>query len=187
MDRQTLLRVNRKNSLAWTSFSIIGHLPPFGCFHWFPNYFSVLLQNTVPPAPQFSVHQSIHKVFLRFSRNWVIFLPLLPSHPYFFLSIILRGFSWVAQLRPTLCNPMNCSTPGLPVHHQPLESTQTHVHRVDDAIQPSYPVVPFSYPQIFPSIRVFSNESALRIRWPKYWVLASTSVLPNKAPPIYYL
>ena len=49
-------------------------------------------------------------------------------------------FSLVTQACPTLCNPMNCSTPGLPVHHQYLESTQTHVHRVSDAIQPSHPL-----------------------------------------------
>ena len=48
-------------------------------------------------------------------------------------------FSSVAQLCPTLCNPMNRSTPGLPVHHQLPEVTQTHVHRVGDAIQPSHP------------------------------------------------
>ena len=48
-------------------------------------------------------------------------------------------FSSVTQLCPTLCDPMNCSTPGLPVHHQLLESTQTHVHRVGDAIQSSLP------------------------------------------------
>ena len=64
---------------------------------------------------------------------------------------------------------MNCSTPGLPVHHQLLEFTQTHVHRVGDAIQPSHPLPSPSPPApIFP-IRVFSNESALRVRWPKYW------------------
>ena len=61
-------------------------------------------------------------------------------------------FSSVAQSCPTLCGPMDRSTPGLPVHHQLPESTQTHVHRVSDAIQPS----------IVPSIRVFSNESALQ-------------------------
>ena len=84
--------------------------------------------------------------------------------------IILTQFSSVTQLCPTLCNPMNCSTPGLPVHHQLLESTQTHVHCVSDAIQPSHPLLPLLLlPSIFPSIRVFSNESALFIRWPKYW------------------
>ena len=49
-------------------------------------------------------------------------------------------FSPVAQSCPILCDPVNCSTPGLPVHHQLLESTQTHVHRVGDAIQPSHPL-----------------------------------------------
>ena len=50
-------------------------------------------------------------------------------------------FSSVTQLRPTLCDPVNCSTPGLPVHHQLLEFTQTHVHRISDTIQPSHPLL----------------------------------------------
>ena len=57
--------------------------------------------------------------------------------------------------------------PGFPVYHQLAELSQTHVHRIRDAIQPSHPL--FFLPSIFPSIRVFSNESVLRIRWPKYW------------------
>ena len=70
---------------------------------------------------------------------------------------------------------MNCSTPGLPVHHQLPESTQTHVHRVNDAIQPSHPLSsPLLLLSIFPSTRVFSNESALCIRWPKYWSFSSS-------------
>ena len=150
-------------------------------------------------------------------------------------------FSSVAQLCLTLCDPMNCSTPGLPVHHRLPESTQTHVHWVSDAIQPSHPllspsppslnlsqhqfssvqllsrvrlfatpwttarqaslsmtnslsppkpmsiesVMPSNHlilsrpllllPSIFPSIRVFSNESALHIRWPKYWSFSFNS------------
>ena len=65
---------------------------------------------------------------------------------------------------------MDCSTPCLPVHHQLPEFTQTHVYCVSDAIQPSHPLSsPSPPPSIFPSIRVFSNESVLRIRWPKYW------------------
>ena len=64
---------------------------------------------------------------------------------------------------------MDCSTPGLPVHPQLLEFTQTHVCRVSDAIQTSNPLSSLLLlPSIFPSIRVFSNESALRITWPKY-------------------
>ena len=78
-------------------------------------------------------------------------------------------FGSIAQSCPTLCDPMDGSTPGLPVHHQPPELTQTHVHRVGDAIQPSHLCGPLLLlPSIFPSIRVFSNESGLRIRWPKY-------------------
>ena len=64
---------------------------------------------------------------------------------------------------------MNRSTPGLPVHHQLPESTQTHVHWVGDAIQSSHPLSSLLLPSIFHSIRVFSNESALPIKWPKYW------------------
>ena len=63
---------------------------------------------------------------------------------------------------------MDCSMPGLPVHHQLQEFTQTHVHWVDDAIQPSHPMSSPSFPTIT-QIRVFSNESVLHIRWPKYW------------------
>ena len=65
------------------------------------------------------------------------------------------------------CDPMNHSMPGLPVHHQLPEFTQTHVHQVGDAIQPSHPVSSLLLlPPIPPSIRVFSNESTLRMRWP---------------------
>ena len=89
--------------------------------------------------------------------------------------------SSVAQSCPPLCDPMNHSTPGLPVHHQLPEFTQTHVHRVGDAISSS--VIPFSsYLQIPPSIRVFSNESALRIMWPKYWSF-SFSISPSNEHP----
>ena len=82
----------------------------------------------------------------------------------------MHQFSTVAQSCLTLCNPMNCSMPGLPVHHQLLENTQTHVHWVGDATQPSHPLSSLLLlPSIVPSIRVFSNESALHIRWPNYW------------------
>ena len=64
---------------------------------------------------------------------------------------IIYQFSSVAQLCPTLCDPMNRSTPGLPVHHQLPEFTQTHVHRVGDAIQPSHPLSSPSPPAPNPS------------------------------------
>ena len=79
-------------------------------------------------------------------------------------------FSSVALLCLTLCNPMDCSLPGFPVHHQLLELAQTHVHRVGHAIQPPYPRSSLLLPPlIFPSIRVFSNKSVLHIKWPRYW------------------
>ena len=79
-------------------------------------------------------------------------------------------FSSVTQSCLTLCDPMNHSMPGFPVHHQLPEFTQTHVHCVRDAIQTSHPLPPLLLlPSIFPTIRIFSNESALHIRWLKYW------------------
>ena len=95
-------------------------------------------------------------------------LQSFPREPTLAISSV--QFSLVTQSCPTLCDPMDCSTPGLPVHHQLPELTQIHVHWVSDAIQPSHPLLsPFLLPSIFASITVFSNESALHIRWPKYW------------------
>ena len=92
-------------------------------------------------------------------------------------------FSSVAQSCLILCDPMDCSMPGFPVHHQLLELAQTHVHRVS---------VPSNYlilcrpllllPSVFPSIRVFSNESVLHIRWPEYWSF-SFSINPSNEHP----
>ena len=80
------------------------------------------------------------------------------------------GFSSVQSLSLTLCDPMDCSTLGFPIHNQRPELAQTHVHRVGDASQPSHPLSSPSFlPSIFPSIRVFSSELALCNRWPKYW------------------
>ena len=78
---------------------------------------------------------------------------------------------------------MNRSTPGLPVHHQLPEFTQTHIHQVGDAIQPSHPLSSlFLLSLIPPSIRMFYNESTLCIRWPKYWSF-SFSIIPSKEHP----
>ena len=79
-------------------------------------------------------------------------------------------FSSVTQSCPTLCNPVDCSMPGLAVLHQLLELGQTYVHRVGDSIQPSHPLASsLLLPSMLPSNRVFSNESVLHISWPKYW------------------
>ena len=88
-------------------------------------------------------------------------------------------FSSITQSCLTLCDPMDCSMPGLPVHHQLPEFTQTHVHWVGDVIQQSHPLLsPSPLPSIFPSTRVFSNEPVLRIKWPKYWSF-SFSIRPS--------
>ena len=79
-------------------------------------------------------------------------------------------FSSAAQSCPTLCDPMDCSTPDFSVHHQFWEPAQTHVHQVADAIHSSHSwSSPSFLPSIFPSIKVFSNELVLHITWPKDW------------------
>ena len=79
-------------------------------------------------------------------------------------------FSSVTQSYLTLCDPMGHSTPELPVHHQPPEFTQTHIHWVTDAIQPSHPLLSPFLPAInLSQHQGLSNESALCIGWPKYW------------------
>ena len=88
-------------------------------------------------------------------------------------------FRSVAQSCPTLCNPMDCSTPGLPVHHQFLEFTQTHVHWVGDTIQPSHPLLSPSPPAfnlsqhqgLFKGVNSTSGGQSIGVS-------ASTSVLP---------
>ena len=89
----------------------------------------------------------------------------------------------VTQSCPTLSDPMDCSTRSFPSHHQLPEPAQTHVHGVSDAIQPSDPLsCPSPLAPIPPSIRVFSNESTLHMRWPKYRSF-SFSIIPSKEIP----
>ena len=127
-----------------------------------------------------------HQVFLSTTNSWsslkltsiesvmpsnhlILCRPLLLP-PSIFPSISSVQFSSVAQSCPTLCYPMNHSTPGLPVHHHLLEFTQTHIHRVGDAIQPSHPLSSPSPPAPNPSkCQSLFNESTLCMRWPKYW------------------
>ena len=88
-------------------------------------------------------------------------------------------FSLVNLSRPTLCNPMTSSTPGLPVHYKLPESTQTHVHQVSDAIQPSHSVVSFSScPLSFPASGSFQMSQLFASGSQSIGVSASTSVLP---------
>ena len=105
------------------------------------------------------------------------------NHTHHCRSCQFSQFSSVAPLCQTLCNSMNHSMPGRPVHDQFQEFTQTHVHRVSDATQPSHPLLTLSPPApIPPSIRVFSNESTLCMRWPKYWSF-SFSITPSSEHP----
>ena len=98
-----------------------------------------------------------------------------------FLKSVMQSFpqfSSVAQSYPTLCDPMDCSTPVLPVYYQVLDLAQTHVHWVGDAIQPSHPLSSPSPPAFnLSQHQAFSNESVLCIRWPKYWTF-SFSISP---------
>ena len=113
---------------------------------------------------------------------------VLVTKSYIFPMLFIPGFfGSVAQLCPTLCDPMNGSTPGLPVHHQLLEFTQTPVHWVGDAVQNLILCRPFLLlPSIFPSIRVFSNESALHIRWPKCWSFSFKFSPSNEHPGLIF-
>ena len=77
---------------------------------------------------------------IRWPKYWSFSFSISPSNEYSELIAFQFSFSSVTQLCLTLCDPMDHSTPGLPVHHQLPESTQTHVHGVSDAIQPSYPL-----------------------------------------------
>ena len=125
---------------------------------------------TLPSCPRIRI---LSKSLILFC---LIFHCLFLYTSFLFSNHLLYQFWSVLQSCLTLCNPMVWSTPGFPVHHQFQELAQTHVHRVGDAIQPSHPLLPtptptclLLLPLIFPSIRVFSNESVLCIRWPKYW------------------
>ena len=91
-------------------------------------------------------------------------------------------FSSVTQSCPTLCDPMDCSTPGLPVHHQ----SQSFLKLMSmESVMPSSHLIlcrPLLLPSVFPSIKVFSNESALHMRWPKYWSF-SFNISPSNENP----
>ena len=100
----------------------------------------------------------------------------VPEDLWLFISV---QFSLVCQSCPTLCDPMDCSTPGLPVHHQLLEITQ--LMSIASVMSSNHLILCrplLLLPSIFPSIKVFSNESVLCIRWPKYWSF-SFSISPS--------
>ena len=104
--------------------------------------------------------------------------PPLWSNSHIHTWLLEKPSVQLTQLCPTLCDPMDCSTAGFPLHHQLLKLAQTHVHRVGDASNHLILCHPLLPPSIFSSIRVFSNESVLHIRWPKYWSF-SFSISPS--------
>ena len=137
------------------------------------------------------------KNFLYVKSQWYIFPPYkaifyLPWHREFLFDVIRKHYKWkfnlevtlvkfssVTQSCPPFCDPMDCSMPGFPAHYQLLGLTQTHVHWVSDSSQPSHPLLsPLLLPSIFLSIRVYSDESVLYIRWPEYWNF-SFSISPS--------
>ena len=132
----------------------------------------------------FCVVFSSQLIFLlkEFQARLLAFPSLPPSLIPYFLPIINKTsaqFSSVAQSGPTLCDPMNRSTPGLPVHHQLPEFTQTHVHRVSDAIQPSHPLSSPSPPAPNPSIKSFPMSQLFTSGGQSIGVSALASVLPK--------
>ena len=140
---------------------------------------------------------NVHIKNLIVHKNWnkkqkyPVLLQFFPSLFFIFLSLSLKTknnffrqllhFSSVAQSCLTLCNRMNRSTPGLPVHHQLPEFTQIHVHRVGDAIQTSH-LLSSPCPPVLSLPRVFSSESTLCMRWPKYCSF-SFSISPSNEHP----
>ena len=154
------------------------------CTHGKVDHFPFSLRIQSWSYTQFSKHPSFDWIaWLRrcllcpLALIWVVILvrkiflsPQLGLSSFLYICLVLfihwviahfRVFSSVTRLCPTLCDPMASSTPGLPVHHQVLELTQTHVHQVGDVIHHLILCCSLLFlPSIFPSIRVFSNESS---------------------------
>ena len=129
---------------------------------------------------------SIHGIFQARVLEWGAIAFSVGSHKFLkYITYLLckihmqKWISSITQSSLTLCDPMDCSAPGFTVHHQLLEFVQTHVHWVSDASNHLILCCPLLLlPSIFPSIRVFSKESVLHIRWPKCWSF-SFSISPS--------
>ena len=101
------------------------------------------------------LENSMDCVICGVAKSWTRLSDFHILHPRaHFLKKLKFQFSSVAQSCPTLCDPMDCSTPGLPVHHQLLEFTQGHIHRVSDAIQLSDPLLPPSSPALVVNVGI---------------------------------
>jgi len=168
--------------------------PPWSGFLWsLWSHLSLPSHSHPPPQPLRSFCVSLPQIVLSGAFELVT---LLPGMIFIFLlfksaqiSVSQVGFpggslgtgDWsyccsTAKSCPTLCDPMGCSTPGYPVLHYLLELVQIHVYWVSDHQTISFCHLLLLLPSIFPNIRVLSNESALCIRWPKYW---SFSISPS--------
>ena len=185
---QSLLRLTSIESVMPSSHLILCHpfllLPPIPpsiraffnestlCMRW-PKYWSFSF--SISPSKE-------HPGLISFRIDWLDLLAVQGTLKSLFQHHSSKAsiqFSSVAQSCPTLCDPMNRSTPGLPVHHQFPEFTQIMSIRFFDATHHlilCHPIL--LQPSIFPSIRVFSSESVLHIRWPKYWSF-SFSISPS--------
>ena len=155
-------------------------------WHWPQKAFEKCLDlRCLAPSRHWGNHLSLLCVFTclsHFEVKWgvecenvfsVLCFVLVIFQVFFFKKNNLPSTAWhccycsVTKSHPTLCNPMNCGMPGFPVLHCLSEFAQTPVYWVGDTMWPSCPLL--FLPSIFPIIRVFSNELALHIRWPKYW------------------
>ena len=142
---------------------------------WFSSKFSHCFQRELS-VKSFPAHTDLVMFSSHVQTKWE---PSWTQPPWLSVTSPSLQFSSVIQLCPTLCNPMDCSMPGLLVHHQLPKLTQTHVHWAGDAIQPSHSLPPSSPPALslsqhqglFPGL-------AVHRRWPKYWSFSSASVPP---------
>ena len=135
-------------------------ISPSVSYHWWPfsstiSHLLSFLQSVTRLTCSLDASSWMPAAMLYFCRYWKCYCTLQGT------------VQFSHQSCPTLCNPMDCSTPGLPVHHQLSEFTQTHVHWVGDTIHLILCRPLLLLPSIFPSIRVFSNELVLRIKWSK--------------------
>ena len=128
---------------------------------FFPQRLDISPANLLSKSSFSHLFEMFSLLYTKFSYTWVCFWT------YY---ILFCWFSSVQSISRVWLFVTSWTAACFSVHHQLLELTQTHVHRIGDAIQQSHPLSSLLLlPSVFPSIRVFSNESVLRIRWPKYW------------------
>ena len=165
---------SHKRKSNWVASEV--HLPT-PCHTQLLSYPSVLSKKHEKETAEMSRHEILRRKLTLILMN--------ANDPYLNLraGVVLSSVQFITQSCPTLCDPMDRSTPGLPVHHQLPEFTQTQVHWFGNAIQPLVLCYLLLLPSsIFPSIKVFSNESTLCIRWPKYWSFSFNISPSNKHP-----